>query len=114
MEDVDQYGSRKDGGDTHGGHDISLSRFAKEADCLFVARNSNLRGTEIIVAQAAYTAAEFDAFGRSKEASVRDDPWSKTEYITSLRRLHELTPQRAWFSHDATVWRPHEAVNESR
>jgi N-acyl homoserine lactone hydrolase len=71
-------------------------------------------GTEIIVAQAAYTAAEFDAFGRSKDASVRDDPWSKTEYVTSLRRLHELTPQRAWFSHDATVWRPHEAVNDSR
>jgi N-acyl homoserine lactone hydrolase len=63
-------------------------------------------GPEIIVAQAAYTAAEFDSFGAPDEAGIREDPWSKTEYVKSLRLLHALRPQRAYFSHDATVWQP--------
>lgn len=60
-------------------------------------------GLEIIVAQAAHTAAEFDACRRASVV-VREDTWSKREYEASLRRLHAMNPVRAYFSHDATVW----------
>lgn len=61
-------------------------------------------GLEIIVAQAAYTAAEFERFAQGT-APVRDDAWSLDAYTESLAKLQGLGPVRAYFSHDATVWR---------
>lgn len=36
----------------------------------------------------------------SARRAVRQDAWSKSTYAASLRRLHALEPQRAYFSHD--------------
>ena len=65
---------------------------------------------EIIVAQAAYTAAEFQLF-----TADSDDPslapfiesnavWSRDSYIASIATLHGMLPQRAFFSHDPVAW----------
>lgn len=59
----------------------------------------------IIVAQAAYTAAEFSAHAQLAPPPSRDDAWSSPHYERSLRRLHALDPIAAYFSHDANVWR---------
>ena len=71
---------------------------------------------EVIVAQASYTAAEFELFARrqgdrlapeSSEAQnyLRSNAtWSKDAYLTSVGALHRLRPSRAYFSHDPTVW----------
>lgn len=60
-------------------------------------------GSEVIVAQAAYTAAEFEAYATGRP-TVREDAWSRESYAESLDRLHRLCPQRAYFSHDKAVW----------
>jgi N-acyl homoserine lactone hydrolase len=60
-------------------------------------------GLEIIIAQAAYSAAEFAAYADG-EPLVREDCWSKEAYAQSLKALHQVRPVRAYFSHDATVW----------
>jgi N-acyl homoserine lactone hydrolase len=59
--------------------------------------------TRIIVGQAAYTAAEFEA-ARSASSTVPDGTWSPPAYVESLARLHSLNPESAWFSHDSRVW----------
>jgi len=61
-------------------------------------------GYEVIVAQAAYSATEFAAYATGDAPPVREDCWSKSEYLRSLRALHGLRANRAYFSHDATVW----------
>jgi N-acyl homoserine lactone hydrolase len=61
-------------------------------------------GRELIVAQAAYSADEFESW-RSGEAEVPEGHWSPLAYRESLRELHALRPRRAYFSHDAAVWR---------
>jgi N-acyl homoserine lactone hydrolase len=61
-------------------------------------------GLEVIVAQAAYSAAEFGAYARVPEPEVREDCWSKGAYARSLKALHQMRPARAYFSHDPTVW----------
>ena len=73
---------------------------------------------EIIVAQAAYSSAEFQLFGdvSSEASSTAVDPklqaylqsnatWSKESYCASLAAVHEAHPERAFFSHDSVVWR---------
>jgi glyoxylase-like metal-dependent hydrolase (beta-lactamase superfamily II) len=62
-------------------------------------------GLTIIVAQAAYTAAEFSAHAQSAPPPNRHDAWSSRHYEESLRRLHALDPIAAYFSHDENVWR---------
>ena len=74
------------------------------------------RGVDCIVAQAAYTAAEFQAFGATpSDALAGADPeleaflasnatWSRESYSASLADLHGLQPRRAYFSHDRTIW----------
>lgn len=70
----------------------------------------------MIVAQASYTAAEFELF-RSRGCSNVDEVhptlqiyidsnaiWSKDSYRASLAALHRMQPRRAFFSHDPTVW----------
>jgi N-acyl homoserine lactone hydrolase len=71
---------------------------------------------EIIAAQAAYTAAEFQLFeSRSREhidemdaarqAHIRSNAtWSQDSYVASLASLHRVHPHRAFFSHDPVVW----------
>jgi N-acyl homoserine lactone hydrolase len=72
---------------------------------------------EIIVAQAAYAAAEFEALGEYAIGSLEEpeDPalrgfidsngiWSREAYLRSLSDLYRLNPDRAFFSHDPTVW----------
>lgn len=71
---------------------------------------------EVIVAQASYTAAEFDFFARrsgdrqvsgSSEAEgfLRSNAtWSEDAYLTSIDALLRLRPSRAYFSHDPRVW----------
>lgn len=61
-------------------------------------------GYEVIVAQAAYSAAEFAAYAANDEPPVREDCWSKSPYLRSLKVLHGLGASRAYFSHDSTVW----------
>lgn len=70
--------------------------------------------TEIIAAQAAYTAAEFQLFrerleGRSVPAFDRciasNATWSAESYLNSLETIERLRPDRALFSHDDTVWK---------
>jgi len=66
---------------------------------------------DVVVAQAAYSAAEFQRFHelRSSHPALRSHlelnaTWSKEAYLASLRRLQGLRPRRAFFSHDAVVW----------
>ena len=56
----------------------------------------------LVVAQAAYTAADFAALevGEHNTPTESEDVWR-----ASLRRLHDLEPDVAWFSHDPTPWR---------
>ena len=74
--------------------------------------------TEVIVAQAAHTAAEFQLFQGSGIADPDDRDyatlrryvesnatWSEESYMSSLAALWRLHPRRAFFSHDALVWR---------
>jgi hypothetical protein len=60
-------------------------------------------GLELIVGQAAYTAAEFDSY-RTSSPHRRNDVWSISAYAESLKTLHASRPHRAYFSHDSTVW----------
>jgi glyoxylase-like metal-dependent hydrolase (beta-lactamase superfamily II) len=70
-------------------------------------------GIEVVVGQAAYTAAEFQLFFDHR-VDEPDSPlnhyiqsnatWSSESYITSLALLRETRPDRARFSHDPTVW----------
>jgi glyoxylase-like metal-dependent hydrolase (beta-lactamase superfamily II) len=63
------------------------------------------RGSELVVAQAAYTASEF-ASVRTGGPSGRADAWSSEAYAESLSQLHGLQPVRAFFSHDPASWTP--------
>jgi glyoxylase-like metal-dependent hydrolase (beta-lactamase superfamily II) len=60
-------------------------------------------GVELVVAQAAYSAAEFQSY-LLPSPHLRDDAWSKSAYAQSIRELHALQPRRAYFTHDANVW----------
>lgn len=71
-------------------------------------------GTEIIVGQAAYTAAEFQLFSqrRSEEFASAlnrcieaNASWSAEAYVASLAALEQLRPEKAFFSHDHTAWK---------
>jgi N-acyl homoserine lactone hydrolase len=62
-------------------------------------------GLELVVAQAAYSAAEFQSY-LTPAPQDRSDAWSMPAYAKSLHILHELRPRAAYFTHDATVWRP--------
>jgi N-acyl homoserine lactone hydrolase len=70
---------------------------------------------EIIVAQAAYTAAEFQLFmtddtdgapgSPALQACIRSNAtWSPEHYAASLAAIRKLRPRRAFFSHDPVVW----------
>lgn len=72
---------------------------------------------EVVVAQAAYTAAEFQLFMTAigEAGNGPDDPtlrafiesnatWSPEPYVASLQAIREIGPERAFFSHDPTVW----------
>jgi N-acyl homoserine lactone hydrolase len=63
------------------------------------------RGSELVVAQAAYTQSEFASFGTGNRTG-RADAWSLERYAASLGRLHSLQPVRAFFSHDSAAWSP--------
>lgn len=60
-------------------------------------------GPQLIVAQAAYTAPEFES-SRGGAVPVPVGTWSEPAYRESLRRLHHLGARYAYFSHDAQVW----------
>lgn len=60
-------------------------------------------GAELIVAQAAYAASEFESFRRGK-GRVAEDAWGSKIYIDSLSTLYQVGAQRAFFSHDPAVW----------
>jgi glyoxylase-like metal-dependent hydrolase (beta-lactamase superfamily II) len=71
------------------------------------------RRTDIIVGQAAYTAAEFQLFcgrrnGEHDAALHRciasNATWSAEAYVASLEALVQAGPDRAFFSHDQLVW----------
>jgi glyoxylase-like metal-dependent hydrolase (beta-lactamase superfamily II) len=62
-------------------------------------------GLEIVVAQAAYTAGEFDDLV-SSETEAPDAHWSPATYLRSLAALQQSRPRRAFFSHDPLVWEP--------
>ncbi len=59
-------------------------------------------GPQVIVAQAAYTSAEFEAY--RVPAAGRHDAWCAESYVASLAALHALRPVRAFFSHDPSSW----------
>lgn len=59
-------------------------------------------GLAIVGAQAAYTAAEFEAGGDAAEAH---DGMADI-YRSSIRRLKSLRPARVFFSHDRSEWQP--------
>jgi N-acyl homoserine lactone hydrolase len=68
--------------------------------------------TDVIVGQAAYTAAEFRLFCQRNEepASALDRfiesnaTWSAEAYVASLGVLEQMRPDRAFFSHDQAAW----------
>lgn len=69
------------------------------------------RGVEIVVAQAAYSAAEFQRFHEVGPSDPAFQPylelnatWSKDAYLASLKVLEQLGPKRAFFSHDDRGW----------
>ena len=72
---------------------------------------------EIIVAQAAYSAAEFQLFVTGSidalegadyatfQALIQSNAtWSQEAYVASLAAIRKISPQRAFFSHDPVVW----------
>jgi glyoxylase-like metal-dependent hydrolase (beta-lactamase superfamily II) len=61
------------------------------------------RGVELVIAQAAHTAKEFDGF-LSGRFEVSDGHWSPESYVSSLTALQQLHPRRAFFSHDPLAW----------
>jgi glyoxylase-like metal-dependent hydrolase (beta-lactamase superfamily II) len=68
-------------------------------------------GIEIVVAQAAYSTAEFRLFHQLDPSDPAfqshldlNASWSREAYLASLRELQQLRPQRAFFSHDAEPW----------
>jgi glyoxylase-like metal-dependent hydrolase (beta-lactamase superfamily II) len=65
---------------------------------------SGCDGPALIVAQAAYSAAEFQSY-LTPTPQHREDVWSMSAYVDSVRCLHELQPRVAYFTHDATVWK---------
>jgi len=75
------------------------------------------KGSELVVAQAAYTGSEFASVGMggpvgrpSRGAGAgrlrTADAWSSEAYLESLGQLHALQPVRAFFSHDSASWSP--------
>ena len=60
-------------------------------------------GRVIIAGQAAYTASEYASLMEAHPRGL-DAAWDREKYLESLQRLRELTPQRVYFSHDATIW----------
>jgi glyoxylase-like metal-dependent hydrolase (beta-lactamase superfamily II) len=60
-------------------------------------------GVDLIVAQAAHTAGEFDRF-LSGKFEVPEGHWSPESYVCSLTALQQLHPRRAFFSHDPRAW----------
>jgi glyoxylase-like metal-dependent hydrolase (beta-lactamase superfamily II) len=60
-------------------------------------------GAWIVVCQAAYTAAEFEA-ARGGALAAPPGSWHEGAYRGSLDRLHDLAPARAFFSHDPAIW----------
>ncbi|HEY6428227.1 MAG TPA: N-acyl homoserine lactonase family protein [Acidimicrobiales bacterium] len=60
-------------------------------------------GRQLVVAQAAYTAADFTAaeIGATNTPTEDEATWR-----TSLNRLHQLHPDVCYFSHDPTDWHP--------
>jgi glyoxylase-like metal-dependent hydrolase (beta-lactamase superfamily II) len=71
-------------------------------------------GVDLIAAQAAYTAAEFEFFndrtgrgaepGRLEACIESNAVWSPAAYVDSVESLHRDRPLRVYFSHDPTVW----------
>lgn len=72
---------------------------------------------EVIAAQAAYTAAEFQLFltgdVEAPDGSYHPDlqafiesnaTWSEESYVASVAAIQRMKPQRAFFSHDSVVW----------
>jgi glyoxylase-like metal-dependent hydrolase (beta-lactamase superfamily II) len=60
-------------------------------------------GVQLIVAQAAYTASEFEA-SRTGRSNVPEGTWSARSYAASRSALHGIGARRAFFSHDSTIW----------
>jgi N-acyl homoserine lactone hydrolase len=69
---------------------------------------------DIIVGQAAYTAAEFQLFcqHRNEEPAPAlqrciesNATWSAEAYVASLAALEQARPDRAFFSHDELAWK---------
>lgn len=60
-------------------------------------------GIDVIVAQASYTASEFDS-SWSGTTEVPDGTWSQEAYVGSLNAIRLYGPNRAFFSHDSVVW----------
>jgi glyoxylase-like metal-dependent hydrolase (beta-lactamase superfamily II) len=69
--------------------------------------------TDVIVGQAAYTAAEFQLFcQRNAEEPLQalsrciesNANWSAEAYVASLAALEQVRPDRAFFSHDRAAW----------
>ncbi|MDJ0785995.1 MAG: N-acyl homoserine lactonase family protein [Myxococcota bacterium] len=60
-------------------------------------------GAELVVAQAAHTAAEFESFV-SGDFEPPEGHWSPEAYVSSLEALAACNPVRAYFSHDAQAW----------
>lgn len=58
---------------------------------------------DIVAAQAAYTADEFNRFPDSGEITAVGN-WSDAEAVRSLNLLHARNPARVYFSHDSTVY----------
>jgi len=80
-----------------------------------LARSGNR--VEMIVAQAAYTADEFQRFQARRaegvdaledetlEPFIRSNAsWRREEYVRSLATIQRERPNRAWFSHDPVTW----------
>ena len=68
------------------------------------------------MAQAAYSAAEFQLFHELEPSNPALQPhlelnasWSRDAYLASLQELQRLRPERAYFSHDPEAWEPMES-----
>ena len=67
---------------------------------------------DLIVGQAAYTAAEFRLFCRRHDGDAGElhrciesnATWSREAYVASLEALECIQADRAYFSHDARAW----------
>lgn len=63
-------------------------------------------GPVVLAGQAIYSCSEYRHVAATDDLPEGDEPPDRDSYLASARRLLEVQPRRAFFSHDTAVWEP--------